>query len=234
MPKSRDVLIILTSHGALGASGKPTGFWLEELAAPYYELLAGGASVSLASPAGGRPPADPASAADPSPVVARFLADPEAMRKLNETTPLGRVGLEHDAYFVAGGHGAMWDLAVDPTLARLLGRAADAGKIISAVCHGPAALVAVKLANGAPLVRGRRVAAFSNEEEKAVHLDTVVPFALQTRLEELGARYERGPMWSSFAVRDGHLVTGQNPQSSVAVAREILAALDQPPAVPPA
>lgn len=219
------VLFILTSHGALGASGKPTGFWFEELAAPYYELVAAGVEVDLASPKGGHPPVDPASQVRPSPAVSRFLADAKAMDKLAHTVPLARVDDQYDAYFVAGGHGVMWDLASDPTLAQLLGHAADTGKVVAAVCHGPAALVGVKRANGQPVVKGRRVAAFSNEEEKAAHLDAVVPFALQTRLEGLGAHYEHGPMWSSFALRDGNLVTGQNPQSSVAVAREVLAAL---------
>jgi putative intracellular protease/amidase len=220
------VLMILTSHATLGAaSGKPTGFWFEELAAPYYELIAAGVEVDLASPRGGRPPVDPASQAQPSDAVKRFLGDAKAMEKLAHTMPLASAGNHYDAYFVAGGHGVMWDLAGDPALARLLGRAANAGKVVAAVCHGPAALVGVKRADGEPLVRGRRVAGFSNEEEKAAHLDAVVPFALQTRLEDLGARYQHGPMWGAFAVRDGNLVTGQNPQSSVAVAREVLTAL---------
>jgi putative intracellular protease/amidase len=236
MPESHRVLIILTSHASLGASGKRTGFWFEELAAPYYELRDAGARVDLASPAGGRPPADPASEKDPPPVVARLLADRDAMSKLETTARIDRISAEdYDAFFVAGGHGVMWDLATDPALARLLGRAADAGKVVAAVCHGPAALVGVKLASGESIVKGRRVAAFSNEEERLVQLSDTVPFALETRLTELGADYRRGPSWSAFAVRDGNLVTGQNPQSSVKTAREVLAALGHAgvaPAVP--
>jgi putative intracellular protease/amidase len=219
------ILIIVTSHAQLGSTGRRTGFWFEELAAPYYELIDGGASVDIASPAGGLPPADPASEQDPPATVRRFRDDAAAMAKLSHTLRLDAVTPAYDGYFVAGGHGVMWDLASDATLARLLGAAAAAGKVIAAVCHGPAALVQVQLGDGKPLVAGRRVAAFSNEEERAVHLDNEVPFALEDRLKQLGARYERGPMWSSFAVRDGALVTGQNPQSSVAVARELLAAL---------
>jgi putative intracellular protease/amidase len=221
----KKVLIIVTSHAQLGGTGRRTGFWFEELAAPYYELVDGGASVDIASPAGGLPPADPASEQDPPETVRRFRADAAAMAKLSHTLRLDAVAPTYDAYFVAGGHGVMWDLASDATLARLLGDAAAAGKVIAAVCHGPAALVEVKLRDGTPLVAGRRVAAFSNEEERAVQLDSAVPFALEDRLKQLGARYERGPMWSSFAVRDGALVTGQNPQSSVAVARALLGAL---------
>jgi putative intracellular protease/amidase len=131
----------------------------------------------------------------------------------------------YDAYFVVGGHGVMWDLAASPEVASLLGRAHDTGKVVAAVCHGPAALVGVRDAQGEPIVRGRRVAGFSNEEEDAVGLSSVVPFPLETRLRELGGNYERGPKWAAFAVRDGNLVTGQNPQSSADVARETLTAL---------
>lgn len=225
MSRSR-ILVILTSHAELGTSGKPTGFWFEELAAPYYEFVAAGAEVDLASPAGGRAPADPASEVDPPAVVARFLADADAMRKLDHTIPLAEVSGGYDAYFVAGGHGVMWDLATDRAAARLLGDAADAGKIVAAVCHGPAALVSVKLGTGASIVDGRRVTGFSNEEEKAAHLDDTVPFALETRLRDLGGAYECAPSFTPFALRDGNLVTGQNPQSSTSAAREVLAALD--------
>jgi putative intracellular protease/amidase len=132
---------------------------------------------------------------------------------------------QYDVYFVVGGHGVMWDLAVHTPLQRMLASAYERGAVVAAVCHGPAALVGVKGSDGRPLVAGKRVAGFSNVEEKAVKLDKVVPFALETRLKELGGTYERGPMWKSFAVRDGRLVTGQNPASSAAVAREVLSAL---------
>ena len=225
MSDPKRVLMIVTSHAHLGDTGTPTGFWLEELAAPYGVFRDAGLAIDLASPAGGRPPADPKSEASNAEEVRRFREDREATDKLASTLRLADVTERYDAYFVVGGHGVMWDLASSPEIAALLGRAHDAGKVVAAVCHGPAALVGVRDAQGEPIVRGRRVAGFSNEEEDAVHLTGVVPFPLETRLRELGGRYERGPMWAPFAVRDGNLVTGQNPQSSAAVARETLAAL---------
>jgi putative intracellular protease/amidase len=219
------VLMIVTSHAQLGTSGQKTGFWLEELAAPYYELREAGFTIDVASPLGGKPPVDPKSESSDASSVKRFLDDPEAMAKLAATKRLDDSLEPYDAYFVVGGHGVMWDLAESATLAGLLGRAHDDGRVVAAVCHGPAALSSVKDAAGAPIVKGRRVAGFSNEEEDAVGLTGVVPFALETRLRELGGRYERGPKWSSFAVRDGKLVTGQNPQSSAAVARLVVEAL---------
>lgn len=219
------VLLILTSHDRMGATGEPTGFWLEELAAPYYELLAAGLSVDLASPKGGRPPVDPKSEKSDSAAVQRFLADEAAMAKLETTARLDTIGTDYDAYFVVGGHGVMFDLGSDSNAGALLGRAWDAGKVVAAVCHGPAALVPARDASGAPIVKGRRVAGFSNEEEEAAGLTNVMPFALQSKLEELGGRYERGPRWQPFAVRDGRLVTGQNPRSSEAVAKLVIEAL---------
>ena len=221
----KKVLMIVTSHDHLGTTGTKTGFWLEELAAPYLEFVRAGAEVDIASPKGGRAPADPKSEGGKNESVAAFLADPVASGKLASTLRLDAVAERYDVYFVVGGHGVMWDLAENETLQELLSRAFDAGRVVAAVCHGSAALVNVKLANGASIVAGRRVAGFSNEEEAAVKLTEIVPFALETTLVQRGARYERGPMWGSFAVRDGLLVTGQNPASSAAVAREALLAL---------
>lgn len=224
--QGKKVLMIVTSHAELGTSGTKTGFWLEELAAPYYELLEAGAVLDLASPLGGKPPADPKSEKSDAPSVTRFLSDATATAKLASTKTIEDAAKEtYDAYFVVGGHGVMWDLATNDTLARLLGRAHDDGRVVAAVCHGPAALSNVKDAAGAPIVKDRRVAGFSNEEEDAVGLTGIVPFALETRLRDLGGKYERGPKWSSFAVRDGRLVTGQNPASSVAVAKLVIEAL---------
>jgi len=220
------VLLVVTSHGELGSSGAKTGFWLEELAAPYYALLEGGARVDIASPLGGAPPVDPKSESGESAVVARFHGDAAARAKLAATKKLADVaGEAYDAYFVVGGHGVMWDLAENATLAAMLGHAHDEGRVVAAVCHGPAGLTKARSRAGEPIVKGRRVAGFSNEEEAAVRLADVVPFALETRLVELGARYERGAMWAPFAVRDGNLVTGQNPASSEAVAKLVLDAL---------
>jgi putative intracellular protease/amidase len=219
------ILMIVTSHSALGDTGKATGFWLEELAAPYLAFVASGAEVELASPKGGRAPADPKSAADPKGASARFLADKLAVEKLAHTKKLADVEGGYDAYFVVGGHGVMWDLATDAAVGRLLGQAFDAGNVVAAVCHGPAALTHVTRADGSPLVKNHRVTGFSNEEEELVKLDEVVPFALETRLCDLGGRYERGPTWGAFAVRDGNLVTGQNPASSALVAEKVLEVL---------
>ena len=222
------VLIIVTSHAQLGSTGQKTGFWLEELAVPYNEFVRGGAEVHIASPLGGRPPVDPKSANSDNPEVKAFLADAEAQRKLNQTLTIPPVDTTYDAYFVAGGHGVMWDLAVDERLQGTLAAAFEAGKVVAAVCHGPAALVGARLKSGQPLVAGRRLAAFSDEEETAVGLDKVMPFLLESKLKAAGARYERGPTWSSFAVVDGGLVTGQNPASSLAVAQQALALLATP------
>ncbi|SEM26800.1 Putative intracellular protease/amidase [Stigmatella aurantiaca] len=221
------ILLIVTSHEQLGDTPERTGYWLEELAAPYKEFTEAGAQVDIASPRGGKAPADPKSVKDADEVSKAFLADPQAVKKVENTLVLEKVKDTYDAYFVVGGHGVMWDLAVHTPLQRLLADGYARGSVVAAVCHGPAALVGVKDKEGRPLVAGKRVAAFSNEEEQGAKLDKVVPFALETRLRELGARYERGPMWKSFAVRDGRLVTGQNPASSVAAAREVIQALKE-------
>lgn len=219
------ILIIVTSHAELGSTGKKTGFWLEELAVPYRELTRAGAHVDIASPLGGKPPVDPSSANNPAGEVAAFLADADATRKLDSTLRLDQVTGKYDAVFVAGGHGAVFDLASSPVVADVLSRTYASGGVVAAVCHGPGALVNARKADGSPLVAGHRVTGFSNEEEQAVGLTEVVPFLLESRLTELGGRYEHAGNWQPFAVRDGQLVTGQNPASSGATARETLAAL---------
>jgi putative intracellular protease/amidase len=219
------ILIIVTSHAELGSTGKKTGFWLEELAVPYRELTRTGAQVDIASPLGGKPPADPSSMKEPAGEVAAFLADAEATRKLENTLRLDQVTGKYDAVFVSGGHGAVFDLASSPVVADVLSRTYASGGVVAAVCHGPAALVNARKPDGSPLVAGHRVTGFSNEEEQAVGLTEVVPFLLESRLAELGGRYEHAGKWQSFAVRDGQLVTGQNPASSRATAQETLAAI---------
>jgi putative intracellular protease/amidase len=216
----KNVLMIVTSHAQLGTTGTKTGFWLEELAAPYYELREAGFAVTLASPKGGKPPADPKSESSDAASVTRFLADKEAMALLETTKPLASITEKFDAYFVVGGHGVMWDLAENEDLVRILGSANDDGRVVAAVCHGPAAFA--KLGK---VVGGKRVTGFSNEEEDAAGLTAIVPFALETKLVELGGKYERGPKWGPFAVRDGNLVTGQNPASSAKVATLVVEAL---------
>ena len=228
MPKA---LIILTSHDTLGDSGKPTGFYWEELAAPYWILSDAGYRVELASIRGGRPPADPSSEADEAVTAAvrRFWADDAAMHRLDHTERVEDVEVSGcDIVFLPGGHGTMWDLPESEALGALLARAWDAGAVVGAVCHGPAGLLAAKLSSGASLVEGRRVAGFTNAEEDAVGLSDTVPFLLQERLEAQGASFQCGPDWQSFAVSDGKLVTGQNPASSAEVARLMLEAANLP------
>jgi putative intracellular protease/amidase len=222
---AKKILIVVTSHAKLGDTEQPTGFWLEELAAPYVELSRSGAQVDIASPAGGKPPVDPKSEVEPSEHVRAFLADASALDKLARTRPLSELHADYDAVFVAGGHGVMWDLASSRDLARLLGDTFARGAVVAAVCHGPAALAQMVLPDGSPFVRGRRVTGFCDEEERAVGLAEVVPFLIESRFRELGANYERGPAWQSYVVRDGQLVTGQNPASSAATARAVLEAL---------
>lgn len=219
------ILIIVTSHAVLGSSGMKTGLWLEEVAVPYQVFRGAGAQVDLASPLGGAAPVDPKSEKEPSAETRAFLADKAAVEKLNHTLRLSELKGTYDAVFVAGGHGTMWDLPVSADVARVLSESWKNGKVVAAVCHGPAALVAAKDAAGQPIVKGHRFTAFSNEEEEAVGLTKIVPFLLESRLTELGGKYERGATWASHAVRDGRLVTGQNPASSRAAAEQVVAAV---------
>ena len=222
------ILIVLTSHDQLGDTGQATGFWLEELANPYYIFLDAGAAVTLASIQGGRAPLDPKSHLDESQTddTKRFLADSAAQDRLANTIAIDQVNADdYDAIFLPGGHGTMWDFATSSTLRNLIEAFDQKEKIIAAVCHAPAGLVTVKTASGEPLVKDKVVTAFTNSEEKAVELDTVVPFLLETRLRELGAKFESGPDWGPLAKQDGNLITGQNPASSGAAAKAVLAAL---------
>lgn len=225
MPK---VLMILTSHDRLGDTGKPTGFWLEEFAAPYYVLRDAGIEITLASPKGGQPPVDPKSdePGSETPAMKRFRNDPEAQRALANTVTLSSVSADdYDAVFYPGGHGPLWDLAEDRGSIALIERLAAAGKPVAAVCHGPAVLRDAKGADGAPLVKGKTVTGFSNTEEAAVGLTDVVPFSVEDTLKANGGRYSRGEDWASHAVVDGNLITGQNPASSEATARALVEAL---------
>jgi len=226
----KSVLLLVTSHAQLGSSDEKTGLWFEELAAPYLELSRADVRVDIASPLGGKPPIDPKSEAEPTDAVREFLANPAAVAKLEHTLPLAAVKETYDGYFVVGGHGVMWDLPKDQHAVALLAGAYEAGKVIAAVCHGPAAFVNIRLpSTGKLLLEKHRVTGFSNSEERAVGLASVVPFALQTSLSQRSRKYESGPDWQPFAIRDGQLVTGQNPASSVLVAREVLAALGASP-----
>ncbi|TGN67780.1 type 1 glutamine amidotransferase domain-containing protein [Paracoccus liaowanqingii] len=228
MPKA---LIILTSHDRLGNTGTPTGFYWEELAAPYWILSDAGWQVELASVQGGNPPADPSSATDETMTdeVRRFMADDAAMNRLAHTEKLDEIDVSGcDIVYLPGGHGTMWDLPESQALGQLLASAWDKGAVIGAVCHGPAGLLSARLPSGKPLVDGRRVAGFTNSEEEAAGLTGTVPFPLEDQLKAQGARHEKGPDWQPFALADGRLVTGQNPASSAQVAQLMLQAAGQP------
>jgi len=216
---------VLTSHATLGNTGRKTGFWLEEFAAPYYAFLDAGAKVTLASPLGGQPPLDPKSD-DPDAQTddtRRFQKDSEAQRVLASTRRLAEVqASDFDAVFYPGGHGPLWDLAEDARSVALIETMLAAGKPVSAVCHAPGVLRHAKTADGKPLVQGRQVTGFSNAEEAAVQLTDVVPFLVEDELKKLGGLYSSGPDWQSHVVSDGLLITGQNPGSSVGVAKALL------------
>ena len=226
----KKILVVLTSHDTLGDTGKKTGFWLEELASPYYAFVDAGHQVTLATPKGGQPPLDPKSAAPDAQTAAtkRFEADPAAQKALASTRALHDVReSDFDALFFPGGHGPMWDLATDDFVAKIASRFYGANKPVGAVCHGPAALTRAIDSRGEPIVKGKRVTGFSDTEEEAVGLTKVVPFLLEGRLKELGGTYERGADWGSFVVTDGRLVTGQNPASSEDAAKKLMGLLSE-------
>ncbi|MDB5216845.1 MAG: ThiJ/PfpI domain protein [Myxococcaceae bacterium] len=218
------ILMVLTSHDQLGNTGRKTGFWLEEFAAPYFVFRDAGVDLTLASPKGGKPPIDPKSdlPENQTPAMDRFKKDEGAQQALAQTVKLADVrAADFDTVFYVGGHGPMWDLADNQDSIALIEDFYDSGKPVAAVCHSPGVLHRVKY-QGAPIVKGKRVTGFSNSEEEAVHLTDVVPFLVEDELERLGARYEKVPDWQSLAIVDGRLVTGQNPASSTAAAEALL------------
>lgn len=224
------VLMIITTHARLGDTGKPTGLWAEELTTPYYVLQDAGFDVVLASPKGGKPPFAEGSIkavpAENEGTVRRFLEDPVAMGKFNATLKTASISAaDYSAVFLPGGHGTMWDTATDDATAKLVADMFNSGKPTAAVCHGPAGLVKALRSDGKSILFGKRVNSFTNEEEAAAGLMDVVPFHLETRMRELGGLFESGPMWQPYAVRDGNLITGQNPQSSALVGGHVVAAL---------
>lgn len=222
------VLMVLTSHSELGNTGKKTGFWLEEFAAPYYIFKDAGAEVVLASPAGGQPPLDPKSdlAEFQTEQTHRFNADAVAQYALANTVTLDSVRQEDfDTVFYPGGHGPLWDLSESQTSISLIESFERAGKPIGFVCHAPGVLRHVKAASGNPLIKGRQVTGFTNGEEADVDLTDIVPFLIEDEFIALGAHYQKGPNWAPFIVEDGKLITGQNPASSEAVAKALVAQL---------
>jgi putative intracellular protease/amidase len=219
------ILLVLTSHGQLGDTGKPTGFWLEELAAPYYVFKDAGAELVLASPKGGQPPLDPKSDEPEAQTEAtrRFRADRDAMQALGSTRLLASVNAgDFDAVFYPGGHGPLWDLAESQDSRALIESTLAAGKPVAAVCHAPGVLRDVQAPDGTPLVKGKRVTGFTNGEEAAVGLTEVVPFLVEDMLKAKGGLYSKGADWQSHVVTDGLLVTGQNPASSADGAKALL------------
>ena len=220
-----NILMILTSHDQLGDTGKKTGFWLEEFAAPYYTLKEAGATLTVVSPKGGQPPLDPKSdeADAQTEATKRFKADPQAQAVLANTGKLADVSAaDFDAVFYPGGHGPLWDLAEDRDSIALIESMIATGKPVAAVCHAPGVLRHVNGPDGKPLVNSKKVTGFTNTEEEAVGLTKVVPFLVEDMLRERGGMYSKLGDWQPYAVTDGLLVTGQNPASSEVAAEALL------------
>jgi putative intracellular protease/amidase/catechol 2,3-dioxygenase-like lactoylglutathione lyase family enzyme len=218
------ILMVLTSHNQLGNTGLPTGFWLEEFAAPYFVFRDAGAEITLASPKGGQPPIDPKSdlPANQTAAMARFKKDAAAQKALANTVKLADMKAEDfDTVFYPGGHGPMWDLAESPVSIALLEAFYNSGKPIALVCHSPGVLRHVTY-QGAPLVKGKHVAGFTDGEEEEMQLTKVVPFLVEDELLRLGAIFEKKANWQPFSITDGRLITGQNPASSTSAAQALL------------
>ncbi len=218
------ILMVLTSHNQLGNTGRKTGFWLEEFAAPYFVFRDAGVDLTLASPKGGQPPIDPKSdlPENQTPAMARFKKDERAQKELSQTVKLTDVKAEDfDTVFYVGGHGPLWDLAESPVSIALLESFYNSGKPIALVCHSPGVLRHVTY-KGQPIVKGKRVTGFTNGEEQEVKLTTVVPFLVEDELLRLGATFEKLANWQPFSIVDGRLITGQNPASSTSAAKALL------------
>ena len=224
-----NILFVLTSHDQLGDTGKKTGFWVEEFANPYYTLLDKGANITIATPKGGAAPIDPSS---DSPDAAtsdtdRFNKDAETKERIANTKVLATINADDfDAVFYPGGHGPLWDLANDKTSIALIEKFNSQQKPIAFVCHAPAALKGVKDTSGNPIVKGKKVTGFTNTEEAAVQLTDIVPFLVEDMLNENGGIYSKKEDWAAYVVKDGNLITGQNPASSELVARKLIESLN--------
>lgn len=223
------ILMVLTSHDQLGNTGRKTGFWLEEFAAPYFVFRDAGVELTLATPKGGQPPIDPKSdlPENQTPAMARFKKDERAKKELSQTVKLADVkAKDFDTVFYPGGHGPMWDLAEDGNSIALIESFYNSGKPVALVCHSPGVLRHVTY-NGEPLVKGKRVTGFTNGEEEEVQLTKVVPFLVEDELLRLGAIFEKVRNWGPFSIVDGRLITGQNPASSTVAAQNLLKVLGQ-------
>jgi len=219
------ILIVLTSHDQLGSTGRKTGFWLEELAAPYYIFKDAGAELVLTSPLGGQPPLDPKSNEPDFQTEAthRFEADTAANTALANTIRLDTINqADYDAVFYPGGHGPLWDLAEDKSSIQLISSVLAGHKPVALVCHAPGVLRHIKNADGTPLVKGKKVTGFKNSEEAAVGLLEIVPFLVEDELISKGGQYSSASDWASYVVQDGNLITGQNPASSAEAAKQLL------------
>ncbi len=224
------ILMVLTSHDKLGNTGKKTGFWLEEFAAPYYTFKDASVTITLASPLGGQPPLDPKSDTPDSQTedTQRFKADPTVQAALAHTLKLSEVAAnDFDAVFYPGGHGPLWDLVEDPASIDLIEFMLAAGKPVALVCHAPGVLRHVKGLDGSPIVRGKAVTGFTNTEEQAAGLTEIVPFLVEDMLVQNGGHYSKVADWQPHVVKDGLLITGQNPASSAPAAKELLEQLSQ-------
>ena len=219
------ILMVITSHDKLGDTGRKTGFWLEELAAPFYIFKDSGAEIVLASPKGGQPPLDPKSN-EPNfqtELTHRFEADEDAKAQLSSTLRLDTVKAEdYDTVFYPGGHGPMWDLAEDQNSINLIEAFLAAGKTVALVCHAPGALRHVKTSDGKPLVQGKKVTGYTNTEEEAVGLTKVVPFLVEDELKAKGGIFSKADDWQPYVLTDGQLITGQNPASSGPAAKVLI------------
>eukprot|EP01024_Parvocaulis_polyphysoides_P042460 TRINITY_DN3881_c1_g2_i2.p1 TRINITY_DN3881_c1_g2~~TRINITY_DN3881_c1_g2_i2.p1 ORF type:complete len:229 (+),score=48.90 TRINITY_DN3881_c1_g2_i2:93-779(+) len=227
---SKKVLIVTTSHDKLGDTGQGTGSWAEEFAAPYYTFKEKGYDVEVASINGGKTPFDQASMNPPfkTEAVDKLLADSEAMQLLENSKKIEDVKADDfDAVFLPGGHGVCWDLPDNETLKTLLSTMFSQGKVVSAVCHGPVGLVNVIVGDGTSILAGKNVTGFTNTEEIAVGKDKIVPFLLEDKLKEKGGNFSKTEDWQPHGVRDGNLITGQNPGSSAKVAELVVAALSE-------
>ena len=218
---NKKVLFVVTSHGTKGTTGQKTGYYLSEVAHPWHVLTEAGYEIDFVSPKGGEPPVDGVNLNDP--VNKAFVENRHYQDKINRSMKPEQVkASEYTAIFYAGGHGTMWDFADNTAIADIAASIYENGGAVGAVCHGPAGLVNIKLVDGRYLVDGKRVNSFTNEEETAVKLETVVPFLLESKLIERGAKFEKAGLWQEKVVVDGRLVTGQNPASATKVGEELL------------
>jgi putative intracellular protease/amidase len=219
------ILMVLTSHSELGNTGKKTGFWIEEFAAPYYTFKEAGGVITIASPKGGQPPIDPTSdkPENQTPATIRFKADKDLQQLLANTKKIADISAnDFDGVFYPGGHGPLWDLTNDTDSIKLIEDFLSSKKPVAAVCHAPAVLLNVMDEKDEPLLKGKNITGFSNSEEEAVQLTSVVPFLLQDELKKKGGIYSNKENWAVYTVTDGLLITGQNPASSNAAAKELI------------